>query len=329
MEMSIFSTEEMTQAKAEAIELHYEIRKNGELAAVSMVEFCKGLKKMRDTKLYTELGFETFEKYAEGAIGLEQRQAYYYIQILEKLGESVLQSNANLGVTKLSLLCKIPWQEREEFMQKNPVEEMTTRELKAAVEKATAAVEQLTFLTGEHEKLKEKHEELDSEYGAVLRENEEYETAIKQLQHQLKEAQSKPAAVVKEPISKEEKERITKKAVAEAQKQAAEDKKNALEKAESKKKAEIEELERKYQAMISKLENEKATSAAKLQEVEKSSKVAENPLVLEFSFHFKEAQSNINAMQEILAKVDAETKERLIEALKAVAELISEVTENA
>lgn len=70
-------------------ELHLDIRKNGELAASALVEFSKGLKQMRDKKLYTELNFETFEDYVENAVGIRQRQAYNYIQALENLGENI------------------------------------------------------------------------------------------------------------------------------------------------------------------------------------------------------------------------------------------------
>lgn len=99
-ELTLFNSN-MTELQREAVETHYEIRKNAEITANALVDFCKGLKKMRDKKLYAELGCETFEEYAKKFFGLAQRQAYNYIQALGNLGEPLLQSNANLGITKL------------------------------------------------------------------------------------------------------------------------------------------------------------------------------------------------------------------------------------
>ena len=40
----------------------------------SLWEVCKGLKEMRDGKLYREIGYQTFEEYCEREIGIKRRQ---------------------------------------------------------------------------------------------------------------------------------------------------------------------------------------------------------------------------------------------------------------
>ena len=337
MELSLFN-QDLTEVQREAVELHYEIRKNGEIVASAMVEFCKGLKKMRDRRLYEELQFSSFEEYVEKAVGLKQRQAYNYIQVLESYGESDLHSNARLGVTKLKILADISKAEREEFCEKNNIEEMSTRELKDAIDKLAKANEQITFLSEENRKLTEENEALSEAEKDALQADEERENLeafykeklqskdneLFELKKSLKEAQDRPVQVsVREP-SKEEIEKLTSKAVAEAKKAAKAEKDKAVSDAEAKAKKQLEEMEAKYKDVISTAEKEKAESASKLAELEKNSKVAQNPEVLKFSFYFNEAQKYINEMKEILKAVDTETAQKLKDAMSAVAQALCE-----
>lgn len=327
MELSLFSGE-LTAPQKEAVELHFEIKKNGELAAAALVEFCKGLKKMRDSKLFAELGYETFESYAETEFNLKQRQAYNYIQALESLGEPLLQSNAKIGITKLKILSELPRIEAADFIEKNDVDEMSARELKEAIKKLTEQEEQITFLTSENARLAENEKsaetaqtELENIKNALAEKDREL-IAAKQ---ELKEAQNRPVEVsVREP-SADEIKKLTDKAVKEAKEEAA---KKALEQvsAEAEKSAKkLAELEEKYKSMISSAEREKQEAADRLAAVEKSAKVAANPDVLKFSFYFEEAQKNIGKMKDILATVDGDTAEKLKKAMAAVA---AQLTDN-
>lgn len=85
---------------------------NAEIAAGALLEMCQGLKQMRDTKLYLQLNMPTFDAYCEDKVGIKARQAYTYISTYEKLGSTVLQSNANLGITKLELIAQLPAPDR-------------------------------------------------------------------------------------------------------------------------------------------------------------------------------------------------------------------------
>lgn len=339
MNLLNINSSEMTTEQLEAQNLHLEIMKNGEFAAVSMVEFCKGLKKMRDKKLYCELGFSTFEEYVENAVGLKQRQAYTYIKTLENLGESVLQSTAKIGITKLSILCDIPRNEREDFIENNDVAEMSVRELKEAVEKATAAEEQLTFVSEENEKLKKEIDELKENSEDNSAENEELRNTIQNLRDELKAEREKPAATVERELTPEEVNELTAKAVKEERKKFEKEKadavasatsklKNQLKESEENGKKQLEEVERKYKDIISSAEKDKADIAAKLSEVEKNSKVSANPDVLKFSVIYKAVQENIAELKKIVKSVDEETAKRLREAMVAVAKNLKEGEKN-
>lgn len=325
MELSLFSGE-LTAPQKEAVELHFEIKKNGELAAAALVEFCKGLKKMRDSKLFAELGYETFEIYAETEFNLKQRQAYNYIQALENLGEPLLQSNAKIGITKLKILSELPRIEAADFIEKNDVDEMSARELKEAIKKLTEQEEQITFLTSENARLAENEksaETAQTELENIKNALAEKERELIAAKQELKEAQNRPVEVsVREP-SADEIKKLTDKAVKEAKEEAA---KKALEQvsAEAEKSAKkLAELEEKYKSMISSAEREKQEAADRLAAVEKSAKIAANPDVLKFSFYFEEAQKNIGKMKDILATLDGETAEKLKKALAAVAAQIT------
>ncbi len=321
MELSLFSGE-LTAPQKEAVELHFEIKKNGELAAAALVEFCKGLKKMRDSKLFAELGYETFESYAETEFNLKQRQAYNYIQALESLGEPLLQSNAKLGITKLKILSELPRIEVAEFVEKNDVDDMSARELKEAVKKLTEQEEQITFLSSENERLSEAEkmfEDAKAELANLKNSLNEKDTELFSVQRELKEAQSRPVEVsVREP-SADEIKKLTDKAVKAAKEEAAKDALAQVAAEAEKSAKKLAELEEKYKAMISAAQQEKQEAADRLAAVEKSSKFAANPDVLKFSFYFEEAQKNIGKMKDILATVDGETAEKLKKAMAAVA----------
>lgn len=329
-ELTLFSSE-MSEIKREAVELHLEIKKNAELTAAALVEFCKGLKKMRDKKLYIELGCETFAEYAKKAFNIEQRQAYNYIQALERLGEPILQSNANLGITKLNILSEIPRLELEQFVEENNVAEMSTKQLKEAVEKATKAEEQLTFMTEENEKLKEELDEIKEESDDFFKQITAYEKIIGDLKKELREEREKPVPTVKQELTPEELKELTDKAVAEERQKLQKEKadevtklKNQLKEVKEQGKKQVAEVEEKYKSVISSAEKEKSDIAAKLAEVEKNSKVTANPEAMKFKIYFEAAQNNIAEMKKIISSVDEETAEKF---KNAVSELSKRMTE--
>lgn len=127
-----------------ALELHTRIITSGNIAATALLDMCKSLKEMRDRRQYIHLGYGTFEGYCEQMANIKSRQAYTYISTIERLGESVLQSNAGLGITKLELLAQLPESKREEVSEMASA--MSARELKDKVAELTKALEQISIL---------------------------------------------------------------------------------------------------------------------------------------------------------------------------------------
>ena len=164
MDNKITTMQEVTPTTQKAYDTHARILANGQVMARALVDVCHDLKTMRDEGLYTELGYDTFEEYAEQACGIKQRQAYSYISAYEKLGQKYMADHADLGITKLELIAQISSYEREEFAADVDLESATVRELKAEVERYKKQTEQLTFDLGQAQsELREAPEPVDTD----------------------------------------------------------------------------------------------------------------------------------------------------------------------
>ena len=81
--------------QADFLSLHQTIIMCGSMASNALIEMAKNLKEMRDRKLYTAGGFNSFSEYVENAVGIKERQAYSYISIIEnrdKIRKSFIKS---------------------------------------------------------------------------------------------------------------------------------------------------------------------------------------------------------------------------------------------
>ena len=137
----------ITAEVKEAVACHRQILESGKLAASALVEMGKGLKLMRDKKLYKTLGYETFGDYVEnnGDYSFKERQAYNYIKAVESFGEKFLTEHSELGITKLGLLSVLSEQDAVEVIESSDLAGMNADEVKALVREKQALGEQLSF----------------------------------------------------------------------------------------------------------------------------------------------------------------------------------------
>lgn len=262
--LTVKPLEEISENQRAAQELHARIMCSGQLAASSLVEFCKLLKDMRDSKLYLELGYDSFDTYAEGAVGIKQRQAYSYISTYESLGSTVLQSNANLGITKLALLAQVNPIEREEFTAQNDMAEMSVRELKEAVAKLNAAEEQISFLQKSNESLSDEAERIKSEN---IEEQSRLQCEINRLNEEISKLEKQTPSASDEDIKKAVDAAVKK------EKQSASKKLNEVEQNHKKELDEVKESAAKdAKKQIAELEEKKRKAEEKLAEVMKEAK---------------------------------------------------------
>ena len=289
----------------DAIVTHQHICDCYKAAAVSLMDMAKSLKHMRDGKLYTELGYESFGDYVEHNedYSFKERQAYTYISCYEKLGEAFLQSNANLGITKLELLTKLDTFDRAEIAEDNDLAGMTVDEVKQLIADKQALGEQLSMFQQEKAAQADTADELKKAQAEITQLKSRLEDAqenyddqstkdaerIKELQLELDELKNKPVEVAVQQPSKEEIDKIK------------ETERKKLEKA---KKKEIDELKAEQEKQIVKLREEHelalkterdqaAMREAQLEKKVKSSNSEEAVIALKIIF--ADTQKNVTA----------------------------------
>lgn len=132
-ELIVKNENELTEKQVEFLNLHNNILTCGSVISNGLINLAINLKKMKDDKLYIEAGYSSFEDYAENACGLKRRQAYNYVQILDKLGMDFVHSNAQIGIAKLTLLSSLSEDERSVFVENSNIEDSSVSELKEKI----------------------------------------------------------------------------------------------------------------------------------------------------------------------------------------------------
>lgn len=125
-----------------AITLTRSIIANAQAAQQSLYEVCKGLKEMRDGKLYKELGYQNFADYCENETGIKVSQAKKYVAIADHMDEKTASQLAKISTEKLYMLSMLDEPTREEVTETIDIESVTVKELK----------EQITALTNDKNK---------------------------------------------------------------------------------------------------------------------------------------------------------------------------------
>ena len=277
-----------------AMQLHHNIMANGTLAASAMVELCRNLKQMRDKAAFIHLGYDSFDDYCEKAANIKKRQAYNYISTFEKLGPEVLQSNAQLGITKLQLLAQVPDSTREDLIESGQADELSTRRLKELTEELTKAREQLSFLEEKEEDTKQANDDAQKTI-------QNLKDRIEQLTAELGTFAEKARAEIKKEIETEilrkEKEK-TDKAIAKA-KEDAEKKITAARDEGMKSGREVAEKG------LEAIEKEKADALAKAAELEKKLQISGNQDTVLLAHLFSEFQEQFNKIMECIGKIKA------------------------
>lgn len=140
-----------------AITLTRSIIANAQAAQQSLYEVCKGLKEMRDGKLYKELGYQNFADYCENETGIKVSQAKKYVAIADHMDEKTASQLAKISTEKLYMLSMLDEPTREEVTETIDIESITVKELK----------EQITALTNDKNKLESETADLAQQLDAA------------------------------------------------------------------------------------------------------------------------------------------------------------------
>ncbi len=131
-------------AKERAALLDSRIKANSQIAAESLVAVGRDLKAMRDEKLYSELGYESFEDYCNIKAHISLRGAYNFIKVYETYGDK-LADIQHLGITKLVAMTALEPEERLELIESGAAKDLSTRELEKKIEEMQKKCDQLTL----------------------------------------------------------------------------------------------------------------------------------------------------------------------------------------
>ena len=191
---------ERTIHESEAI-----IRSNESLVGVGVWNIGNELKNIRDSKSYKEKGFDSFERYIEEELRYKKTNTYRLISVAESYSVPAMGRMGNIGITKLLSLAQLAEdEEREDFIENNPVEDMTTRELEKAVKEKKQLESENRQMKHQQDILLEENKNLREVEPTVIEKAPEDYEQLKQENQELKNA----PPVIKEVISDELKEKL-------------------------------------------------------------------------------------------------------------------------
>ena len=138
----------MTDRAQYAFNVHAQIQLGKQQIEDGLYLMAKGLKLMRDDKLYLQMGYNSFQEYCERGCELNRAQVYKYISLVEQLPETFVQSTGQIGAEKLNLLAKLDPEERDNIAENTDLESVTVKELKAKIEELKCENDILTEQNG-------------------------------------------------------------------------------------------------------------------------------------------------------------------------------------
>lgn len=329
-----------------AVATHQHICECGKTAAAMIVEIGKSLKKMRDGKLYIILGYASFKDYIEnnGDYSFKERQAYTYIKLYEDNSTKFLEDNAELGVTKLSLLNKIAGYERQEFVEEHDLAGMTVEEIEKLIKEHQKQGEQLSLFEKESA-------EKDKAFSESEAEKAKLEAKIEELYAEISELREKPIDVAVRELTEDELREIEEKNRSELKKEFEKKAKADIKKASEKTASEMNKLKEDIEKVSAELEKAKSAEESMRNEVhrlmkihqqekaeaEKQKQALENKLKsgspdeakTALKIYFQEIQKNVDRFIEMLHSLPNEERNKFaVNTAKWFEKIIEELETN-
>lgn len=302
------------------------INANAKIAADSIVAVGRDLKNMRDEKLYTELGCDTFEEYCNEMTPIKQRQAYNFIKCYEKYGERLAELS-DIGITKLTLMSALDDEDSDALIESGDAESLSVRELEQRVKELQTKCEQLTLDLDEKSKEENRLDKMRNEMEKLQAELAAQKDIQAKKDERIKALESKPVEVAVSKPSKAEIAEIEKKAAKKAE--AAAKKQHDKELAELREKSENERREAvkaAEQAKAAEIERLKSENAALQSSAKKAPPTSEKERI---KICLEEVQRNFNVAVETISKLPEEDREKVKGKLKAIVEKMGELLEGA
>lgn len=321
----IIKMEELTPEVREAISCHQQICESGKVVASALVDMGRGLKRMRDGKLYAQLGYETFAEYLEknGDYTFKERQAYTYIKAVESFSDKFLTEHGELGITKLGLLTALSEQDAVEVIESSDLSGLNADEVKALVREKQALGEQLSFWKEEAQSAKDDAAGYEGEMGKLKERATAAEMNVEKLNKQiekLKKSHQKELGKLSAELEMVKRENDEPKITDEQRKEIAGEE---VKQVSAEYEKQIEELKAEYRAKAEAAEEEKKKLESKLNSRSPDEQMAAMKIYFE---NVQNAVNTFTAKIDLLA--DEEVKQKMRGgAIKYLSIVIDELKE--
>lgn len=241
-----------SERKKMAIELTSNIVVKYEIARKCIFEIARDLTRVKEERLFIEMGVGSFDEYCQKVAGFGDRQGRNFINIYKRFSEEEINEYKHLGSTKMAYMAELDDTDLGELMATHDLESVTTRELRKLVDEYKNKYEQITLLLDEEKSknaestsLESQVEELRKQLEAAHQANEDMESGAlnaekrfeeqkaallkekEALSEQIKELESRPAE--KAEIPEEERNALIQQGRDEMCKKKDEDWSNAVE----------------------------------------------------------------------------------------------------
>lgn len=256
---------------ARAIILDKEIEQSAQQTMQNFFRFCNGIKEMKESGLYSELGYKDFDNYIETRHGIKSRQAYKYISIANNLPEDFVSPGAKVGVSQLYLLSTLSKDEREKVVEETDIENVTKRELEQKVKEIKLLRKDLEQSEAECDDLTKNCEQLKMNLNTAANDIGKLQKENDKLKRDVEKLESRPIDVAVKDNDEELKK--LREAVKTAEKEKAD-----LDKKYKERMTELSELDKQHKAEVEKLSaeyEEKLKQAEKTAEATKPDTVSD------------------------------------------------------
>lgn len=267
-------------------------------------------------------GAASFAEYTEAAVGIKQRQAYNYIQVVESLPARLIEENAAAGVTKLALLAKLNPEEREDLTGE-ALANITVAELKKLVEERDAMAQQLSIFQTEPEAVAEvEAEPIDPDEIRRQAEEETRQQMAAAFAEERTQLEAKHKAAMSEAVLKAEQAAAAevRKVKADAKKQAeAETRQQVAQAREEAAKAAAAQQEAKYRAKLDQAKQAEEEAQRRAETMAKQMEASSDENAVRFFMLFEQLQQKVEDMKaitETMRETSIENAEKFLNALR-------------
>ena len=254
----------LSEGYAKAVKLDQQIESYLCMAVQNTIIACRYIAEMKESGLYTELGYKDFDEYIEKRHNSRSRQAYKYISIAKNIPENLLSPGARIGISQLYLLSTLDVEEQKQVVEETDLENTTKREMEQKVKEIKLLRKDLERSEAECDDLTKNCEQLKMDLNTAANDIGKLQKENDKLKRDVEELESRPIDVAVKD-NDEELEKL-RKAV-----KAAEKEKSDLDKKYKERMNELSELDKQHKAEVEKLS---AEYEEKLKQAEKTAEEA-------------------------------------------------------